>query len=124
MAGGCIDLYTSRRIYNIRAKYWKVDDNTQSYQDLVYKTIPRGVFYFKYESSINNDKVDIHGNFRFDTNTIQIKTEDDIKDLSSDDIVKIDDTIYLVDSVQKIINQRTTYGTRPHYMYYISLRAN
>lgn len=124
MAGGCIDLYTSRRTYNIRAKYWKVDDKSKRYNDLVYNTLPSGVFYCKYENAFNNEKNDLSRSFRFDINTIQIKTEDDIRDINSDDIVKIDDKIYLVESVQKVINQRTTYGKRPHYTYYISLREN
>lgn len=124
MAGGCIDLYTSRRVYNLRAKYWKVDDTTKDYAKLTHKSIPSGVFYCKIESALNNEKNDINNTFRFDMNTIQIKTEDNIKDLNSDDLVKLNDTLYIVDSVQKVINQRTTYGSRPHYMYYISLRAN
>lgn len=124
MAGGCIDLYTSRRIYNIRAKYWKVDDSTKSFDDLIYNTIPSGVFHCKIESALNNEKNDINNTFRFDMNTIQIKTEDNVNDINSDDLVKLNDTLYRVESVQKTINQRTTYSNRPHFIYYISLRAN
>lgn len=94
-----VDIYRRRKGYNYRCLYWKRDvDNPMDNETLVHNTKPSGVFYAKIVSSEANEKIDVAGVFRAETNGITIETED-IVDLKKDDLVEFDNQMWIAGRV-------------------------
>ena len=95
MAGGCISELTSRRTNFDECKYWKRDETDSSLEDYVHEHRYSGIFYAK-ETTAQVGQKNIVGNmFMFDQNTATIETMD-LVDISSGDIIKFQDELWIV----------------------------
>lgn len=99
MAGGSIDLFTSRRDCFDRCRYWKREEKTS--QKLTVEKKPDGFFYAKEESAHIYDTSEIGSTFQHDTLEITISTMDRVG-IEARDIVEFDGEIWNVLSVTKV----------------------
>ena len=106
MAGGCISDLTSRRTYFDECQYWKRDDTDSSLEDYVYEHHYSGIFYAKETTSQTGQKNIVGNMFMFDQNTATIETMD-LVNISSGDIIKFQDGLWLVTNVQKSMNNKS-----------------
>ena len=128
MGQGLTDLYTSRRTHFIKCKFWNQDENENyvSKNEILYNTIPTGIFYAKEANAYSNDNNTVSGDFMFDTTTITLITQDDISKMKVNDRVLTDDNnFWIVTNVQKNPLKKQRNYMKSKYCnaeYYISLR--
>ena len=121
MAGGCIDLFTTRRTYFYQCNYWRVDDLNKNINELVNEQKPTGRFYAKKENAETNQGNVVGGAFMFDANSITISTADDI-DIQKNDAVLFDGEVWRVRDVQSNeIEKQAQLRRKPSRKTYISL---
>lgn len=123
MAGGCIDLYNSRRCNFDKCYYWTVDEsNNYDLDELVYKSKPNGFFYAKESSAENKNKNNINGMFLFDKSSITIQTNDDVI-IKSGDIVKYENEFWQVSNVSiRQVHKNSQFLKKISRKTYIQLR--
>lgn len=122
-----IDLWQSRRDTFSRVQYWSQINNEDLVQNysLVYEFNPTGEFMAKEVSSINMESQVVGESAMYDQETVNIYTRDKIDDLRVNDLVKYNNKMYRVDSIQKnpVKRQRQFMGSKVSAEYYISLRG-
>lgn len=92
-----VDIYRKRVGYNYRCLYWKRDrTHDLDNEEIVHFHTPSGVFYAKKVSSNTRNAQDVAGVFRVDYNRIIIETNDKVF-IEKDDLIKIDNVIWIVD---------------------------
>ena len=121
------DLFQSRRNYNEPCKWWKRDES-DNYEDnkIVYKRQPNGVFWAKEVNAETYQVATVGGSFKFDRQTVQIKSPDDLSGIDHMDIVEYQGELWIVETVQKTKAkmQHTQFATDrycSHY-WYLDLR--
>ena len=121
-----IDLWKGRRDIFNKCKYWSQNENEDavsigeiSYNKSNYKT-----FYAKVVNAITVDNQIIQDSFLVESNTVTLMTKDNISDMKVNDKVEFNEKEYMVESIQKILeNRQRQYRRTPSYTYYISLRG-
>jgi len=100
MAGGCINVYTSRRTNYDIVYYWKRNENIKDLAKYVYEVKADGLFYAREITAELKDAQQVNNAFMFDNQSITIVTEDMIN-VEVNDIVKYDNEIWRVVNIQK-----------------------
>ena len=118
-----INLDNSRRSYNIPCKWWKKDIKWGNLQKLTHENKPEGIFYAR-EHQPSNKVQNFDGDLvKVDTQNTVIETQDNILGIEDGDIVKYNEELWIIDSVQsKMINKRSEYDRRPARITWLSLR--
>lgn len=122
-----IDLWSSRRDMFIKCEYWSQDRSEldqYSNSKVVYNSVPTGFFYAKEVNSYSTSNQVIAESYMVEENSITIMTRDDVSNLKRNDIIRFEETIYRVDSIEKepIKKQRNYMSSGLSFTYYISLR--
>lgn len=99
---GRIDLFHSRRTNYFRCEFWIRDEKTSTGNAAkwVLENKSSGVFYAKPVSVKSNQMNTINGVWALDRDNIAIETDDEVQELKRGCIVKYDDELWLVESVQ------------------------
>lgn len=124
---GNIDLFHSRRTNYNRCEYWVRDerDSSGTPEQWVLMKQSSGHFYAKPVSPKSNQMDVINGVWAFDDNHITLETDDDIVDVVRGCIVKYDDLLWLVETVQKQVHHKESeFNRHLDYRYTISLRRS
>lgn len=121
--GGCIDIYESRRTNFERIEYWKRDVDTDTPTSEIVSEKASGIFYAR-EMNAESSRNDIVSEaFMFDDKNVMLVTNDDVRDLTQNDICKYDGRLWNVISIQrKRRKKRSQFASVPVYMTYIMLR--
>lgn len=123
MAGGCIDIYGSRRNKPLVCYYWKVKD-TKEYEKLIHENKPSGVFYASEVRPENYQRNILNGMFNFVSSSFYIETYDNIETIRPNDLVKVDGVYYLVISMQNLsIHKNQYFGKKSTNKYVLELRG-
>lgn len=114
----------SRRSYNSRCRYWKVDKNdTRNLQNLVRENKADGVFFAREAEETHRTEVEESGILEIDHQVAVIESPDDLSKLEHKDLVEYLGQIWIVDNIQsKIINKTTEYYTRSVKIWWVTLR--
>ena len=121
--GGCIDIFESRRTNFERVEFWKRDIRSDTPTSEIVSEKASGIFdaLVVYAESSRNDIVS--GSFMFDDSNIMLITNDDVRELSQNDVCKYDERLWNVVSIQrKRIKKRSEFSRIPVYKTYIMLR--
>lgn len=123
--GYSFDLWTGRRDYTETAKFWSNKLN-KNLNEITKVDIPTGVFKCKQENATAVNHDDIGNKFRYQEQTLTIKTLDNVSKMKVDDIIKFRNEFYRVDKIQKVPLANTTYYSPNLIKYetYIDLRGN
>jgi len=131
------DIFTSRRNYFNECWYWcrtkddierDVDLTTIVYVDeelneMIYERSPNGSFMATESSSYSSDNQIVGGTFMFDEHFVTLETNDNIQELSQNDIVIFDNNVWRVTNITKIKKKKQNqYSKFPSYKTYISLK--
>lgn len=128
MSLGLNCLYTSRRTKFIKCKFWSQDENEDyvSRNEILYNIVPTGKFYAEEANPYSNSNDVIGNDFMFDSNSITLKTTDDVSKIKVNDKVWTDDDkFWIVTDVQKSVMKKQRNYMKGKYCnaeYYISLR--
>lgn len=119
-----IDLYETRRTNYEKVLYWKRDiDSVTPLSDLVHNP-SNGMFYAR-ETNAESSRNDIvSGTFMFDDRNVMLITNDDVSELSQNDVCKYDDRLWNVISIQRYKRKkRSEFSAKGTYQTYIQLRC-
>ena len=128
-------LFGSRRDYFDKCRFWKkVDFTNEEYSSIVVVSNdrnklmhnlrePSGYFYAKPISAENSNSNLIGGTFMFESNSVTLKTNDDISMIQKDDLVEFRGMIYRLVSLQKKLLRMnpSQYSNEAKYSYYLEL---
>ena len=121
--GGCIDIFESRRTNFERVEFWKRDINSDTPTSEIVSEKCSGIFYAREANSESSRNEIVSGSFMFDDSNIMLITNDDVRELSQNDVCKYDERLWNVVSVQrKRIKKRSEFSRIPVYKTYIMLR--
>lgn len=121
---GRVDLFHSRRTNYNKCVYWIRDerDASGSPQQWVNYKQPDGHFYARPISPKNSQMNVINGVWAMDTNHVTLETDDDVPNIARGCLVKYDDQLWLVESVQKQIHlKESEFCKHTDYKYTISI---
>lgn len=127
MSEGAIDLFTSRRVNNLKCEYWNLTNSNLDVDrnKFVYENKPSGFFTAteggEYSESSQRSSV-----FLVDTNSLSLITSDDISDLKVQSIIKIDGNkkLWRVVSISKTPIKRISYlSNDSRFTYYLTLKG-
>lgn len=122
MAGGCTNIYTSRRTMHEKCLWWRRNNDDRDLSVLAEETVPAGSFTAKSESASNYRKQELGSMFLFDENTTTISTNDDV-DILTGDFVKYQGTYWRVLNVQQVPQRRETeFSARVDMRTYIQMK--
>lgn len=121
---GRVDLFHSRRTNYNRCEYWIRDERNKSgspSQWVLYNQ-SSGIFYAKPLTPKSTQANVVNGTWMLDSNHIVLETDDDVTDIDRGSIVKYDEGLWLVESVQREIhNKESEFSKHTDYKYIISL---
>lgn len=121
--GGCIDIFESRRTNFERVEFWKRDINSDTPTSEIVSEKCSGIFYAREVNAESSRNEIVSGSFMFDDSNIMLITNDDVRELSQNDVCKYDGRLWNVVSVQrKRIKKRSEFSRIPVYKTYIMLR--
>lgn len=107
---GTRNLWASKRTKFVKCRYWIQNNNERLVPNeiLAHNRICDGYFDAEEINSYYNGKQVIQGVFNFDTMSVVIKTNDDVKKLKAGDIVLLDtyDEAWFVEDVQQVPMKR------------------
>lgn len=113
----------SRRSYNCRCRYWKVDDDNRNLQNLVHEKKADGIFFAKASEETRKSETEDGGIVEVDYQNTVIESTDDLSKLAHKDIVEYLGELWIVESIQfKIINKTTEFYNRPIKVWWVNLR--
>ena len=121
---GRVDLFHSRRTNYYKCQYWIRDERAQtgSPSEWILYNQPSGSFYAKPVSVKSNQMNVINGVWAMDNNHITLETDDHVDEISRGCVIKYDDQLWLVESVQKEIHlKESEFSKHTDYKYTISL---
>lgn len=117
-----IDIYHSRRTKYRKCYYW-LRNNKEPVENLVHNVSPTGFFYAIEDSIISKQNNNINGNVLFDKDTVVLKTDDDIEDITQNCIVKYKNENWFVVDVQAELHiKETEFGEELHATRWLTLR--
>ena len=101
-----VDIYHSRRTNYYRCVYWVRDERTSTGNAAKWVLDKKcsGCFYAKPVSVESNQMNTINGTWALDRDNIAIETDDKVNDLKRGCIVKYDNNLWLVESIQAKIH--------------------
>lgn len=113
----------SRRSYNNRCYYWKVDKKNPAKQDLVIQNECSGIFFAKEaQTTSKSDQLD-SGIINIEQQITVIESIDDLSKLDHKDIVKYLGQYWIIDDIRSQIRNKTTeYYARPERIWWLTLR--
>lgn len=119
-----IDLNHSRRKTPFKCRYWHRNEKaTKDLSQLIYETKPAGVFYAREVNTFNYQQSQAAGVFMYDKTSVQLYTEDEIKDLKQNDIVEFRNNTWFVTDIQKKTHAKEAWFSKsPCNATYLSLR--
>lgn len=114
----------SRRTYNCRCRYWKVDESdTRNLQNLIYEKKADGVFFAREAEETRKSETEDSGVVEIDYQNTVIESADDLSNIKHKYIVEYLGQLWIVEGIQfKIINKTTEYYHRPIKIWWINLR--
>ena len=113
----------SRHSYSSRCRYWKVNNDDRNWQNLVHQKKADGVFFAKESEETRKSETEDAGIVEVDYQYATIESADDLSNLSHKDIVEYLGQLWIVESIQfKIINKTTEYYQRPIKVWWVNLR--
>lgn len=121
---GRVDLFHSRRSNYHRCEYWIRDerDAIGTPEEWILYNQRAGVFYARPVSAKNSQMNVVNGVWVFDNKHITIETDDEIQDITRGSLVKYDDELWLVESVQfEEHRKESEFSKHTDYKYYISM---
>lgn len=122
MAGGTIDLWTTRRANFSKVRYWHRDESVKDVSELVHEKAPDGEFMAREISASTKTNDEIGGAFIFDADTITITTNDSI-DIKNNDIAEYDGEPWKVIDVQRRKHRKESQFLRDaHYTTYVRMK--
>lgn len=104
-----IDIYRSRRDYNLRCAYYKAKGSHTATGRLEYESAPAGVFYARYEGGKYAANAQIANVFQSEVSTITISTPDDA-DLEPNDLVTIDGEPWIAVNSQRVYDRKNQFN--------------
>ena len=131
------DIFTSRRKHFNECMYWcRTEEEIErdidltsivyidhDFEELYYERSPSGTFMAAESNDYTSDNNIVASSFMFDEHTIMIETNDDISDISQNDIVAFDGNVWRVTSISKRKKKRQNqYSKFPAYTTYLSLK--
>ena len=121
--GGCIDIFESRRTNFERVEFWKRDIRSDTPTSEIVSEKASGIFYAREVNAESSSNDIVSGSFMFDDSNIMLITNDDVRELSQNDVCKYDERLWNVVSIQrKRIKKRSEFSRIPIYKTYIMLR--
>lgn len=119
-----IDLYETRRTNYEKVLYWKRDINEDTLMNELVHNDANGMFYAR-ETNAESSRNDIvNGSFMFDDKNIMLITNDDVTDLTQNDVCLYDERYWNVISVQRYKRKkRSEFSAKGTYVTYIQLRC-
>ena len=121
--GGCIDIFESRRTNFERVEFWKRDIRSDTPTSEIVSEKASGIFYDREVNAESSSNDIVRGSFMFDDSNIMLITNDDVRELSQNDVCKYDERLWNVVSIQrKRIKKRSEFSRIPVYKTYIMLR--
>ena len=121
--GGCIDIFESRRTNFERVEFWKRDIRSDTPTSEIVSEKASGIFYAREVNAESARNDIVSGSFMFDDSNIMLITNDDVRELSQNDVCKYDERLWNVVSIQrKRIKKRSEFSRIPVYKTYIMLR--
>ena len=121
---GNVDLFHSRRTNYNKCEYWIRDerDATGSPSQWILYNQSSGTFYAKPVSVRSNQANVLNGVWMLDNNRVTIESDDDIEGIARGCLVKYDEELWLVESVQKEKHHKESeFRKHPDYKYIISM---
>ena len=109
----------------IECEYWSVDDNIYSNNDrIIYQNRPTGFFRAKEVNSFVEENQVVGQAFLTKQHNVTLETHDNVSDLKNNDLVKFENLVYRVDSIQKTSVKKQKMFMDKDYSasYFISLR--
>ena len=122
---GRVDLFHSRRTNYHKCEYYIRDerDSKGSPSQWVTYNQPSGSFYAKPISVKSTQMNVVNGTWNLDNNYITLETDDDIDDISRGSVVRFDEKLWIVESVQREIhNKESEFCKHIDYKYVLALR--
>lgn len=119
-----IDIYRTRRNYYNKVLWWKAKTKEKyNLSDLVENTHYSGFFYAREETpTYNRDEV-VSNTFRHQRKEIMLKTNDILKDIEVDDVVKYDNYYWrIVDFQQEDVHKQNEFCKKSSKITYIRIR--
>ena len=112
-----IDIYRTRRSYYNKVLWWKSKTKEKyNLSDLVEKTQCSGFFYAREETPTYNRDEIVNNTFRHQRKEIMLKTNDILKDIEVDDVVKFDNCYWrIVDFQQEDVHKQNEFCKKLKY---------
>lgn len=122
---GRVDLFHSRRTNYHYCEYWNRDERNRTgnpSQWILDKAVD-GTFYAKTVSPKSSQMNVVNGIWANDNNFVTLETDDDINDINRGSVVRFDNELWNVESVQREEHlKESQFSNHIHYKYYLSLR--
>lgn len=117
-------MFTSRRDKHKLCIYWKQDESEYyDKNEIGYLKKPEGKFYAKEVNAQQDSSQTVGGVFMFDSSTVTLKTDDNVSNINKNDIVKYNDEMWRVVSIQKKpIRKNAQFMKKSIYTYFIDLK--
>lgn len=118
-----INLDNSRRSYNIKCEWYDKKVKLSDLQKLDHNIKPTGIFYAREHQPSNKTEQFENDLVKIDLQNTVIETQDDVKGINHECLVKYNGELWIVDNVQsKMINKRSEFDKRPARISWIALR--
>lgn len=125
MPRGTVDFCTSRRIEDVECEYWIAkDEKNPTLNEYDLDEFPDGTFYAN-EVNVQMDEYQVVANdFMFESSNVTLKTNDDIRDITENSVVRYDGKLWRVKNVQKEkVKKHSFMSNESTYRYYLTLRG-
>ena len=122
MAGGCIDIYTSRRTEHEKCYYWKRNEDNRDLSEYAYEEYYDGFFYAREYVAEFFQKQNVSNTFMFDSSTITLETKDKVE-IEPNDVIFYDENYWRVVNVNKVeYHKNSQFGKKKSYQTFIQIK--
>ena len=118
-------MIVTRRSYNERCKWWRMDSDNPDFEVLKHNIAPSGIFFARQIADTNDADNQDNGIVFIETLTTTIETQDDISKMKPKDMVFYDNQLWIVDApiTSTKYNKNTEYNKRANRIYRLVLRT-
>lgn len=121
---GSINIYGNHRTYYNKCLYWACKVKNTEPNTITSENEPSGTFWAKEKAPRYSKKDIVSESFMLDNNTMVLETKDCVDDMKPNYLVKYDDRIWRVSTIQrKKVNRRNQLISNRSYIYTINLEG-
>lgn len=109
-------------MHNLCPFWVRNEDGVGNSEEYVYNRKPSGYFYAKEANAETNNTNIIVGSFMADQHMVMLKSADDLRDITENSIVRYNNCLWRVESIQKEpIRKESEFCSEMTYYWYLQL---